>query len=344
MRNINELIELDYGMLLVLVLSILMFVVSTLVHVIIHLIFAPMFRLTPTNINAFGFRFYKNGNGKWEYTGYKFYLGFSTFVGINRDKFKEADAEKMTRSEHTFLILTMILEVAVAAGALAAGFGGGVSIASDFLAAASIISGIAFFVFVMVRAVITFYVLIKMNSKKSLGGYHQNAVTMIRAGVPFEKLDLKSIPELNYKNPSATERMMYFPIYFSYLDASGQYDKMAAAVGNVEEVIKPSGSTQIDVMVYLTLVYYYSYFYPDTSKAKDYYHRPGDLIEKDNDVNTMRIKGFYNLNCFGDVAKARECARSAMEGIDNFSIGSERDYERFCIAKLNDAISRFQMQ
>ena len=93
--------------------------------------------------------------------------------------------------------------------------------------------------------------------------------------------------------------------------------------------------------VYMNLIYYYSYHRPTPSAAKEYYHRIINDVEKDTDPNTMRIRGFYELNCFGDPVKARELSMKALEGLDTVSIPVEREYERKCIAKLNNAIDNF---
>ena len=203
------------------------------------------------------------------------------------------------------------------------------------------LSGFWILMYSIGRIVLVIATVKKMYSKKSLGGYMTSAAGMLRAGIPFEKMDLKSVRELNYPKVWDTERKMYFPIYFSYLDANGFYDRMPEAVADVEAVLKPGERSKVAIAVLMTLVYYYSYHHIEPSMAKEYYHRMGDEIEKDTDCNTMRIKGFYELNCFGNADKARECATAALAKLDSFSVPAERDYERKCIARLNSAISGF---
>ena len=142
-----------------------------------------------------------------------------------------------------------------------------------------------------------------------------------------------------------TEKHMYFLVYFEYLDANGFFDRMPEAVAEVESTMKPNmADSKIVLGVCMDLVYYYSYHNIVPGKAKEYYHRIVDDISKDTDPNAMFVKGFYELNCFGNVEVAKNCAIKALEKIDDFSTGDEREYCRKCIARLNHAIDNFPKQ
>ena len=342
MRNFRELLELDYNFLLVLLVSILMFMLGSFLHSVFVIAVAPMFKSKTIEIQALGFKFVKQRDGKWEYCGHKPSIGFNACNVFDIQKYGVLDSKVMKAMDNLSCTVMTVLDLIFAVGILILGINGAINIESELLATISMIAGISYGIFGIVRVVLSLIIIIKSNLKNTLAGYTQAAIAMIRTGVPMDKLDLKSIAELGFSKATRTEKIMYFGIYFSYLDASCQYDKMAAAVGEVEQSISPNGSSRLDVMVYVLLVYYYSYFYPDPSRAKDYYSRCGEGIAKDRDANCLRIRGFYELNCFGNVEKARELAQAAEAAVESFSMGSEREYERQCIAKLNEAISRFQ--
>ena len=342
MRNLSELLQLNYNPLLLILMSILAFSLTSLLNMILQIVFAPVFKLKPIEIKVLGFKYEKQKEGKWIYVDHKFGLGFSAAFNLDLKKYKELDSKKIQSAEKVFFIVISIIEFIIAVGVFfACGFAGSV-IAIDVLAMMVISFGVAFLVFILSRIVVTFVVLIKMNSKNTLGGYYQSALSMVRTGVPYENMDLKSVPELNFKKVSDTERLMYFPLYFEYLDSTGQKEKMAAAVGEIESTLKPGVDSRIHLFTYCTLVYYYSYIYLDTDKAKEYYSRTGGSLEKDDEANGLRVKAFYELNCFGNVEKAREYCRAAEAAVDTFSVGSEREYERLCIARLKEAVNNFQ--
>ena len=73
------------------------------------------------------------------------------------------------------------------------------------------------------------------------------AISLLRSGVPYEKLDLKSVRELNLKKVWETERKMYFPVYFQYLDACGFYDRMPEAVDDVERILNAAAVSKADI-------------------------------------------------------------------------------------------------
>lgn len=342
MRNIRELLDLNYSFLLIFFVSLLMFMLGSLLHTVFTIAVAPLFKSKTIEINVLGFKYSKQRDGKWEYCGHKPSIGFTAYNVFDIQKYGVLDNKVMKAMDNLSCTVIMVLDLIFTIAFLILGINGAINIESDLLAAASMIAGVSFAVIGIIRVVLSLIVIIKSNMKNTLAGYTQAAIAMIRSGVPMDKLDLRSTAELGFTKATRTEKIMYFGIYFSYLDASGQYDKMAAAVGEAEQNVSPNGSSRLDVMAYAFLVYYYSYFYIDPSRAKDYYHRCGDGLVKDRDANCLRIRGFYELNCFGDAAKARELARAAEEAVESFSMGSEREYERQCIAKLNDAINRFQ--
>ena len=67
-------------------------------------------------------------------------------------------------------------------------------------------------------------------------------------------------------------------------------------------------------------------------------------VTKDTDPNAMFIKGFYELNCLGNVDGAKACVVKALEKIEDHSVPVERDYCKKCIARLNYAIDNYPKQ
>ena len=340
-RNFSDLMINPF---LLLFIAVFAFVISSLIHTLMNFVLAPVFCFKVTEFRVFGLTYEKQRNGKWEYRGNKHNIGFMASCIIDVDKCKGMDNDKLTSKEAAFLLTIALADILIAGAGLIGGIYGGLNIKSTFMASVLYWFCVSLFIFVMIRAVISFYVVIKVNSKNTLGGYAQAATGKIRAGIPFEKLDLKPVSELKLKKVTYMERIVYFPFYFAYLDASGRFDLMPPAVEEIESLLKTTSNSRPELAVCITLVYYYSCHCISPSKAKDYYNRAGDTLARDTDTNGMRVKGFYELNCFGNAQKARECLNNALAKIDTFSIGSERDYERVLLARLSDAIERFQGQ
>lgn len=342
MDGIRQLSALNINPWWLLILAFAAYIFSTLITTLNFFIFAPLFCFKVKEFRMFGLTLERQNDGKWEKRGGKVTVGFTAECVLDLDKTVGVSDEKLRAKEAGLLLVNSITELIVAGAFALAGVYGGLNIESDFPASTVLWFGIAVLVFSVVRFGVRIWILIKTNASNSLAGYTQNALAKIRADVPFENLDLKPVSEMDYKKIANVEKIMYFPLYFMYLDASGKYDRMAAAVGEIEGIIKPAANSRADAAVLIALVYYYSCHYIMPSTAKEYYHRVGDALEKDRDANGMCIKGFYNLNCFGDINRARECLNQANASIDSFSRGSEREYWRKNIAKLSDAINRFQ--
>ncbi|MBR3247630.1 MAG: hypothetical protein IKG03_04460 [Clostridiales bacterium] len=338
LRYVTELIR---NPILDLVMSVVGILFVSLVFFLIQIAFTKPFYGRVTDVDILGFKYTRPKGGNWEYRGYRFRLGFFANSVVDFDNHPGVENKKLIAMEKTHMLITGILTALIGIGVFAGCTAWCFRIYYRFPAALVFLSGFWILMYSIGRIVLVIATVKKMYSKKSLGGYMTSAAGMLRAGIPFEKMDLKSVRELNYPKVWDTERKMYFPIYFSYLDANGLYDRMPEAVADVEAVLKPGERSKVAIAVLMTLVYYYSYHHIEPSVAKEYYHRMGDEIEKDTDCNTMRIKGFYELNCFGNADKARECATAALAKLDSFSVPAERDYERKCIARLNSAISGF---
>ena len=302
---------------------------------------AKAFCAKMTDIEVFGFKYSRNSAGKWEYRGHRVKLAFSGVSAIDIENHPEIDGDKMIQKDKSHMLATSLLTTITGLGISAGCIIWSFTIYYAFPASVVFLTGFWVLLFTVGRLILVLSTMTKIYSKNSLGSYQMRAISLLRSGVPYEKLDLKSVRELNLKKVWETERKMYFPVYFQYLDACGFYDRMPEAVDDVERILNAAAVSKVDIGVYMNLIYYYSYHRPTPSAAKEYYHRIINDVEKDTDPNTMRIRGFYELNCFGDPVKARELSMKALEGLDTVSIPVEREYERKCIAKLNNAIDNF---
>ena len=254
---------------LMLFTGIISFILSSLTYMILQLIFAPVFGCKVAVIEVMGFKYQKLKSGKWEYLGHKHKIGFTADFNVDLEKIKDQNFEKIKTNDVMFLATCAVLEFIIAVGIFIVCVIAEPKISQGLMAAIVFDLGLGYLVFTLVRIAIHIIVLVKINSKNSLSSYTQSALTMIRAGVPFDKLDLKPYWELNYKNVLDAEKISYFPFYFAYLDSSGLYDRMAAAVGDIENALKPTSSSRADLFTVITLVYYYSYHYIDIEKAKE---------------------------------------------------------------------------
>lgn len=312
------------------------------IFLLYQMAFAKAFCARMTDIEFFGFKYSKNRAGKWEYRGHRVKLAFSGVSVIDIENHPEIDGDMMIQKDKSHMavtcLFTTVTGLIISAGCIIWSF----NIYYAFPASLAFLTGFWVLLFTVGRLVLVLSTMTKIYSKNSLGSYQMRAISLLRSGVPYEKLDLKSVGELNFKKVWETERKMYFPVYFQHLDAAGLYDRMPEAVNDVEKILNAAAVSKADIGVYMNLIYFYSYHRPTPSAAKEYYHRIINEIEKDTDSNAMRIKGFYELNCFGNPVKARELAMKALEGIDNVPMSVEREYERQCIAKLNNAIDNFK--
>ena len=345
MQYLKYLGELTYNPLVIIVMAIAGLVLSTFIQGLIQLAFAKVFGMKVTDIILFGLKYTKLKNGKWEKRGRKAGVGLQVLTSFDLESDAGTDSKKLIAREKSYMITTalvmLLVGIGIFTGLLIATF----NVYSYFLGSVFFLLGAWTLIFIIGKFITTISVLSKVNAKKSLSGYAQEGLSMLRSGVPFDQMDLKPVSEMNYKKIWDTERMMYFLLYFEYLDANDYFDRMPEAVADVERVLKPvADNTKINLGVCMDLTYYYSYHNIVPSKAKEYYHRIIDDIEKDTEPNAMFVKGFYELNCFGNVETAKNCAIKALEKIDEFSVGDEREYCRKCINRLNHAIDNFPKQ
>lgn len=338
----DELVNISISPLIAIVLAVITFHFPSFANMLLLMIVAPMLKLKVKQIGLLGFRYEKQKDGKWESRGYKPMIGFSAEFVYDLEKCKGMSPKQFRDKERNLLLIVGFMDLLIGAGVLAGCLLWSRNIGNETLSSLVRVFGISWFIIAFCILLSSVVVLIRLNNKKSLGSHYQEAIGMVRADIPFEQMNLKSVKELNLKKVTNAERIMYFPVYFEYLDSCGMFDKMPEAVNDIESVLKPQSSTRAELFCAIMLTYYYSYHCINPELATKYYQMSGDFLAKDTDSNGMRIKGFYELYCCRNLERATECANKANEGIEKFSIGSEREYERKCIARLFEAIKQNQ--
>lgn len=345
MQYLRYLGQLSYNPILILVMALVGLILSTFVKSLVQLAFAKPMGMKVTDILIFGLKYTKLKNGKWEKRGRKAGVGLQVETAFDLDREAGMDSRKLIVKDKAYMILTAVVTLLIGISAFAGLLIATFNVDSYLLASVLFLLGFWLLLFLIGKFFLAISVVSKVNSKKSLSGYTQEVLSMLRSGVPFEQMEMKPFSELNYKKVWDTEKQMYFLLYFEYLDANGFFDRMPEAVAEAERTMKPNMAySKVILGVCMDLVYYYSYHNIVPSMAKEYYHRIFDDITKDTDPNAMFVKGFYELNCFGNVDTAKDCVIKALEKIDDFSTGDEREYCRKCIARLNHAIDNFPKQ
>ena len=298
------------------------------------------FKLKFREMSIFGYRFYKNNDGKWERNGRNpngLTLAEPYFEVKNASPEELKSLDKRT---HTFILVTdvILLVICIAAfiGCLILRENTSLELFRSFL----LWFGITFLVRGIVSCIIGIYAIARVSSN-TLSGYANRAINQYRAGVPLQTMDLKPEKDLDFKNVKDLDRLLYFPIYFSYCDMCEKFDELAEAVTEYEKIRQPETSTTSDKVNSIYLTYYYSYHNIDPAKAQMYYSRAGKMLDQDKDANGMRIKGFYYLNAMNDIEKARECLSNAESSIDTYSIPVERENERILITRLRKTIEEY---
>lgn len=316
---------------------------AMLIITLVELLFSKIFGLEVKRLQIVGFKFERDKSGELKYEGYKVSLFSSVQAGINPKKYAEMDQEKCASIDMAFSWISISVAFLISAGisvvcVLSA-------LKMEHILPASIVFHLGCWILIVaiIMTVMVIRSLIIFSSKDSLYAYYHRALKLLNDGVPFATLELKPVSELAFKKATNMEKATYFVLYFEYLDACEMYDRMPQAVSEAENLLKPTTTSQSEKFVCMLLTYYYSRHCIVPSKAKTYYHRVEDMWKKDNDSNTMMIKGFYELNCFGMVENAETCVRKALETIDTFPASeAERVYVRKQIAYLNRDIDNLK--
>ena len=313
------------------------------IRTILYLLLAPRYGLLCTHIKAFGFQF-QNENGKWTCKKDKFTPIIQHMITIDITKPISEDIENKTKhfAWITYLIRSFFVLVVV-------------FLCSDELIAlisgedASVVKLLlgSFALGIIIKHAMDAYIIIYSNYivKKSLGGYIDSMLNKIRQGVSFAELNLKPVAQLPYNNPSKVEKMLYYRLYIPYLIFLDDIEGLKEPIREMTDYYAVRDFILQEVLSYYWLIFYYSHYDFNPSKADMYYERVSRTLLNDKDANAKRVLAYYYYDVKKDVEKAYQYVREGLAVIDNFSIpGSERELERKLLMDLDAIIFKRMTQ
>lgn len=304
--------------------------VKSFIVLIFEFLFAPGFSLSVKEFSIFG-RTYKKENGKFVYLRQNILPTISSIVSVDLEKIRGLSNDELDKKTNSFLTVETISCFAICASLGAALLFASKNLSGTLLiAAASLALGLIFNSITLV----IFRLIADYKMKHSLAGYCDSAIKKIRAGVPIKDLDIKKQSELPYKNLMNYELILHFSLYFKYLEESGRANELEEEVIKIVRTLDSSTFTMHHLGAYYDVIYFYSCYKILPSEATRLYSRIREYIEKDKDSNGLRVKSFYELSINNNLTKARELANQAQASLSEFSVGSERDYEKRCVEKL----------
>lgn len=315
--------------------------VNSLIDILFALFIAPLFCLKCNHISLFGLTFQKDG-GKWHCSFKKLsticqhniVADLSKAESLNvTDDLDRKDGIYSTVRVCTLLLISfavLLLNIDAVEGLVKFK-----SLSPLELFWASLAIGMVF------HAIISFgiYIYTYKVVMKRLGGYNQSLINRIRRGETFETFDLKPLSQLPYKNPSNTEKMIYYNIYLTYLLAVGRYDAMREPIcemtehfRNREYILQYTGS-------YYLLVFYYSKIELNAALTNLFLEKVSSAISSDPDSNAKRVLAYYHYYVMNDAELAKKYIDDGFAVLDKFSVeGGERELERRLLSELDDVI------
>ncbi|MBR1798238.1 MAG: hypothetical protein IJ757_09570 [Clostridiales bacterium] len=305
-------------------------------YLILEIILAPFYCCKLGSVELLGFVFTRGSDDKWHYEQHRQsfmilgqpVLDIKKLDGVPYDSIEKKGNQMMVLCG----IINLILSSAVGIACIKLWSAEGIMSSFPRTFGGSMIF------YALFKTGITFYSLYK-STKDSLSRYRTIAINKIRSGIPVELLDLKPLSQLPYKDPIPAEKMLYLPLYFTYLDASRQFDKLPAAVDDINLMLINANDNRYLIPSRYDLLYYYSCHDINPEKAKAIYNQIKPVIEKDKDANAYRILGYYALNILKDKEKAGSYVSLARGTVESFSMGSERDLEKELIDRLQAAVA-----
>lgn len=323
--------------------------VVNLIHLGLDLLLAPAFYARVNSIAFFGKEYKREYNEKkWKYSRDLEVkrVGHSVVFDINYAG--KVDDNKVKKSEYILIILSSVIVLAISVVVMIIAFGAVKGLGDSELdglircCLISISTGLVFHA--AVHIIIALYSIYKAET--SLAGYLQSAINKLRAGEPYENLNLKRQEDLEFKKTLDYEKILHFMLYFNYLDNAERFDELKPEVVNVETPL--SKNRQKDKLsnhyigAYYSLLYYYSYHEKFEYKANTYYDLISEIINKDRDANANRVLGFYYLNIKNDLDKAYEYANAAYKALNKMPCAGEKRYEEACVNRLFAEIDKAQ--
>ena len=175
---------------------------------------------------------------------------------------------------------------------------------------------------------------------RRLMGHTMRAVNKLRAGYPFEDMELKPVRDLPYKNTTLVERTQYYQLYLCLLESSGRPEDMREPIGEIVQYLSGKSFIIQNMGLYCWLVYYFSRYELDPQSAGYYLGQIRAALEADRDANSKRVLAYYAFGIEQDYVRARSYWQQAMNTIDEFSLGAERELERKMLRELDEFLKK----
>ena len=172
-------------------------------------------------------------------------------------------------------------------------------------------------------------------SMKRLSGYFESKRRMLVDGSSFEELDLLPVEQLPYKDCTATEKMMYYGLYVSYLLSADRIDELTVPIHEMTGYYMNREYMVEETFGYYALIFYYSRYELSPHLAAHFLDKARGTLFSDTDANAKRVLAYYAFGVELDFAKSRQLLNEAYAVIDKFSVGAERELERKLLGELD---------
>ena len=183
---------------------------------------------------------------------------------------------------------------------------------------------------------ISFYIYNKLF--KGLLGYIQSKRDSLLEGEKIEKLDLKPIEELPYNSPSEMEKLYYYLIYCSYLLSLNKFEELQKVSHEMTDMLWKKSLNLFYFASYYWLIFYYSEIEKDKEMADDFFRIIEPVVCNDEESNAKRVLAYYYYRVYNDSEKAKTLIEEGLSGIDKYSFGEERVFEKELLLKLKNEI------
>ncbi len=316
--------------------------VKSIIDMLFSLIFASKFGLKCSQISLFGIMLI-NHDGKWNYSFDKFVPLCQHNVIVDLSKQIPEDAEKKDK-QYSALRVAVLLLASVCILVLCRN---SVAELRDFKDISAIDLFVSSFAIGMVYHSLASLIICIYTYNvvmKRLGGYVRILTDRLRRGETFKSLELKPVNQLPYKNPSNTEKMMYYNFYLAYLLSEGRVGDMQAPICEMTTLLSSRDYIMQETLNYYWLIFYYSRFEINPTLADLFLEKVRAVIFNDLDSNAKRVLAYYYYGIKQDVNRAKRYVDEGLASLDKFSVsGDERELERKLLLELNEHIAASQL-
>lgn len=316
------------GFLLIAVLA------TEIVGLAANLVFAPLFGMRVTTISFFGLEFTISDN-KWTKTFHKLSPIIQYDVRFDSRKPVESFSDKKADLLRFVTILAKFAVAAVICFLLRGFFTKKGSFNIIDLLMISFAAGMVFQAFTSLGI----YLYTNLVLMKRLGGYINTLIKRLRQGESFASLDMKPAEELGYKNPTKTEKLLYYQIYMAYLAAVGDYDGMRSPSHEAMNFLIDRDYFVQDTGSYYWLIFFFSEIEPNAPITDMLLKRLGNVIKSDKDANAKRVLAYYFFNIRRDFTSAQQMVDAGFQALNsNAGLDTERELERQLLSDLNERL------